>query len=110
MRFRVLPSGPCDCAEFMRRVSLVLTGLIPSPEDVRAFLQDPAESRIKRSRLIEKLLASPEYVDHWTLKWGDLLQCNRRFLGVKGLWTYRFWIRKSIAENKLYDQFALVIV
>src|SRR5438093_853008 len=70
----------------------------------------PAGNRMKRSTLIERLLASPDYVDHWTLKWGDLLQCNRRFLGEKGVWTYRAWIRKSIAENKPYDQFVREIV
>jgi len=42
-------------------------------------------------------------VDHWSLKWGDLLQSNRKFTGDKGLWTFREWIRQSIAENKPYD-------
>ena len=109
-RLRIVPSRLCSDAEFMRRVSLDLTGLLPRPQDVRAFLADPEPSGIRRSKLIDRLLASPEYVDHWTLKWGDLLQCNRRFLGEKGLWTYRSWIRKSIAENKPYDQFVREIV
>ncbi len=109
-KHKILPSGLCNDAEFLRRVSLDLAGLIPRPEEVRAFLQDSMESRIKRSRLIDKLLSSPEYVDHWTYKWSDLLQCNRRFLGEKGVWTYRSWIRNSIAENKPYDQFVREIV
>ena len=109
-RLKVLPSGIRTDAEFIRRVSLDLTGPLPGPEDVRAFLDDPAESQIKRTRLIDKLLASPEYVDHWSLKWGDLLLSNRRFLGEKGVWSYRNWIRQSIAENKPYDQFVRDIV
>jgi hypothetical protein len=44
-------------------------------------------------------------VDHWTLKWGDLLQVNRKYLGDKGAWEFRDWIRQSIALNKPYDQF-----
>jgi hypothetical protein len=109
-RLKVLPSSVSTDAEFMRRVSLDLVGLLPRPEDIRAFLEDPTESHIKRGRLIDKLLASPEYVDHWSLKWGDLLLSNRRFLGEKGLWSYRNWIRQSIAENKPYDQFVREIV
>lgn len=109
-RLKILPSKLCTDAEFIRRVSLDLTGLIPDPKAVRGFLEDPAESRVKRSKLVDKLLASPEYVDHWSLKWGDLLQSNRRSLGEKGLWTYRSWIRKSIADNKPYDQFVREII
>ena len=51
------------------------------------------------------LIARPEYVDHWTLKWGDLLQVSRRYLGDKGMWEFRQWIRDSIAQNKPYDKF-----
>ncbi|HEY3131162.1 MAG TPA: DUF1549 and DUF1553 domain-containing protein [Acidobacteriota bacterium] len=109
-RLKILPSGLCSDAEFMRRVSLDLTGLIPRPEDVRAFLDDPAPSGIKRNRLIERLIASNEYVDHWSLKWADLLQLNRRFLGEKGVWSFRNWIRQSMAENKPYDQFVREII
>jgi Protein of unknown function (DUF1549)/Protein of unknown function (DUF1553) len=109
-RLKVLPSTVCTDAEFMRRVFLDLIGLLPRPEDIRTFLEDPTESQLKRGRLIDKLLASPEYVDHWSLKWGDLLLSNRRFLGEKGLWSYRNWIRQSIAENKPYDQFVREIV
>ena len=109
-RLHILPSPPASDGEFMRRVSLDLTGQVPRTEEVRAFLNDPTESRIKRSRLVERLLASPEYADHWALKWGDLLLSNRRFLGEKGLWAYRSWIRQSIAANKPYDQFVREIV
>jgi hypothetical protein len=109
-RIRVLPAPLAGDAEFIRRVSLDLTGQVPRAEDVRAFLADPAESRVKRGRLIDRLLASGDYADHWALKWGDLLFCNRRFLGEKGLWAYRGWIRQSIASNKPYDQFVREIV
>ncbi len=55
--------------------------------------------------MIDKLIASSAFVDHWTLKWGDLLQTSRKYLGEKGVWEFREWIRDSVAANKPYDQF-----
>ena len=109
-RLRILPSALASDAEFMRRVSLDLTGIPPTPARVRAFLQDKTPSRAKRSRLIDELMASPEFIDHWTLKWADLLQNNRKYLGVKGVWSFRHWIRQSIARNKPYDQFVRELI
>ncbi len=103
-RLKVLPSAPAEEAEFLRRVSLDLIGISPKPEEVRAFLADPADSRARRGRMIDRLMARPEFVDHWALKWGDLLQSNRKFLGDKGLWAFRQWIRDSVAQNKPYDK------
>ena len=62
-RLKILPSPVVDDAEFLRRVSLDLTGLAPTPEEIRAFLADKTDSRAKRSRVIDQLLARPEYVD-----------------------------------------------
>lgn len=104
-KVKVLPSRLSTDSEFIRRVYLDLLGLPPAPEEVRAFLRDPAPSRFKRSRLIDRLLARPEYVDFWSLRWADLLQNNRKFVGTKGIWALNHWIRQSVAENKPYDQF-----
>ena len=103
-RIRVQPSPPVADSEFLRRVSLDLTGRLPGPEEIRAFLADPADRQEKRTRAIDRLIGSDAYVDHWTLKWGDLLRNNRKFLGHKGIWSFREWIRQSVAENKPYDQ------
>ena len=59
---------------------------------------------MKRSRLIDKLIGSPAFIDHWTLKWGDLLQANRKYLGEKGVYEFDEWIRESFAANKPYDK------
>jgi Protein of unknown function (DUF1549)/Protein of unknown function (DUF1553) len=104
-RLKILPSPAVDDAEFLRRVSLDLIGLPPTPEETRAFVADKTESRVKRSQAVDRLIASPAYVDHWTLKWGDLLQVSRRYLGDKGMWEFRQWIRDSIARNEPYDKF-----
>ena len=104
-RMKALPSELCTDAEFIRRVSLDLTGLPPKAERVRAFLLDTTPTREKRDKLIDELIGSPDYVKAWANKWADLLQCNSENLGQKGVWVYREWIAKRIAENMPYDQF-----
>ena len=104
-KLRILPSQVCSDAEFIRRAMLDLIGVPPKPEEVRAFLADKTPERQKRARLVDQLLARPEFVDHWSLKWGDLLRSNRKFLGQKGMWRFRDWLRESVAENKPYNQF-----
>ena len=103
-RLKIQPSPPTDDMTFLRRVSLDLTGRLPSPESVRAFLGDPRPSRLKRAKEIDRLIASPEYVDQWTVKWGDLLQCSRKYLGEKGAYEFQQWIRDAIASNRPYDR------
>lgn len=103
-KLRIQPSPLTDDASFLRRVSLDLTGALPSPADIRAFLADPTPSKLKRTRKIDQLIASPAYADHWTVKWGDLLQSTRKFLGEKGTYGFREWIHSSIATNKPYDR------
>jgi hypothetical protein len=105
-----LPGEVCTDAEFVRRVHLDLIGLPPQPDVVRAFLADPRPQRVKRDELVDKLIGSPEYVEYWTNKWGDLLDVNRKFLGEQGAKTYRDWIRKAVADNMPYDQFAHAIL
>ncbi len=104
-RLKIQPSEAASDAAFVRRVYLDLTGIPPTPEQARAFLEDPDSSRSKRTRLIEQLLGSRPYIDHWSLKWGDLLQSNRKHLGEKGMWAFRQWIRDAIASNQPYDEF-----
>jgi WD40 repeat protein len=105
-RMKLVPSELCDDATFLRRVYLDLTGLPPSSEKVRQFLADPTPTRIKRSRIIDELIGSEAYIEYWTNKWADLLQVNRKFLGVEGSVKFREWIRQAVAENRPYDQFA----
>ncbi len=105
MRVKILPSGACTDAEFIRRVYLDLTGLPPAPDEVRAFLSDGRDTRPKRDELVDRLVGSDAYVEHWTQKWADLLQVNRNFLTEKGAWALRNWIRQSVASNMPYDQF-----
>ena len=109
-RVKALPSELCTDAEFIRRVSLDLTGLPPKADRVRAFLSDTTPSKEKREKLIDELIGSPDYVKAWANKWADLLQCNSEQLGQKGVWVYRQWIAKCIGENMPYDKFVRSIL
>jgi hypothetical protein len=55
---------------------------------LRAFLSDPRESRVKREALVDELVGSVDFVEHWTNKWSDLLQVNAKFLGKEGLFGF----------------------
>ena len=103
-KLHIAPSPIADDATFLRRVSLDLTGEIPTPAVIRAFVADTTPTHEKRARMIDQLIASPAYVDHWTVKWGDLLQSNRKYLGEKGVYEFQDWIHQSIASNKPYDK------
>lgn len=109
-RMKIRPSELSTDAEFIRRAYLDLTGLPPSADDVRAFLADARETRVKRDELVDKLIGSDAFVEHWTNKWSDLLQVNRKFLGVEGATAFRQWIREQIAKNTPYDQFVRAIL
>ncbi|MGI9472458.1 MAG: DUF1549 domain-containing protein, partial [Rubripirellula sp.] len=109
-RVKVAPSDLCDDATFLRRVHLDLTGLPPSSDQVRTFLSDETPTRVKRSKVIDELIGSEAYIDFWTNKWADLLQVNRKFLGVEGSTKFRDWIRSAVAENRPYDEFAQQIL
>jgi hypothetical protein len=109
-QMKILPSDICTDAEFIRRLYLDLTGLPPEPEQIRAFLADNRSPRVKRDELVDKLIGSPEFIEHWTNKWADLLQVNRKFLGDQGATAFRKYIRDAVAGNKPYDKFVYDIL
>ncbi len=109
-RLHLLPSELSNDAEFLRRVSFDLIGVPPSPEDLRAFLADKSETKLKRTRKIDQLMARPEFVNHWAVKWSDLLQVSRVKLGEKGMWSFREWLQESLTNNKPYDKMARELI
>jgi len=110
----VQPAGLTTDWEFIRRVTLDLTGRIPTPARVLAFVNDKTPN--KRSALIEELLASPQWVDKWTMYFGDLYQNTdqrpstslRRF--PTGRNAFYSWIHDSLANNKPYNQMATELI
>lgn len=109
-RMKIRPSELCTDLDFLRRVYLDLTGLPPSTEEVRAFAADERDTRIKRDAVIDRLIGSPDYIDHWANKWADLLQCNAKYLGREGAESMRAWLREQVAKNTPYDQFVREII
>ena len=109
-KVKIVASELCDDAEFLRRVSIDLTGLPPTADEVTAFLADATPSRAKRDALVDRLVGSGPFVEHWTNRWADLLQVNRKFLGEKGAKELRAWIKEAVATNRPYDEFAHAIL
>jgi hypothetical protein len=105
----VPPSPPCDDATFLRRATLDIAGRLPSLAECDEFEADIAPD--KRQRLVERLLASPDYADYFAGKWNAILR-NRRSGGELKFATVAFhqWIRDSIDAGKPYDQFVREIV
>ncbi len=95
------PSPGASDAEFMRRLYLTAIGTLPSPDEVEAFLADGSAE--KRDRLIDRVLERPEYVDYWTLKWGDVLRVKRSTMGEKGMWSFYSWLREQLRDNRPLD-------
>ncbi len=100
----ITPSPITDDATYLRRVYLDLIGIQPKPEEVEKFIADANPA--KRAAVVEALFARPEFVDWWSLKWGDLLQNTRSKISPQGVYAFREWIRSSIGANKPIDQFA----
>jgi hypothetical protein len=102
----IVPSALSSDEEFLRRVTIDLTGQIPDPATVQAFLAD--NSSDKRAKTIDGLLASDAFNDRWTMWFGDLVQnvqvsSNSREFPT-GRNAYYQWIHDSIKANKPYDQ------
>jgi hypothetical protein len=108
----VQPANETTDWEFIRRVTLDLTGRIPTPGTVLTFVN--STSATKRSDLVEQLLASSEYVDKWTMYFGDLYknvsqnaQITTYTSSVEAFYQY---IKNSVAADKPYNQMASEII
>jgi hypothetical protein len=102
------PSPEADRLTLIRRVTLDLTGLPPTPSDVEAFLKDDSPDAYEK--LVERLLASPHFGERWAQHWLDVV----RFAESNGYevdaerpqaWRYRDYVVKSFNDDKPYDQF-----
>lgn len=101
-RVGVSPAPMATDNEFVRRVYLDVIGTLPEPNEVREFVSSNEPN--KRASLIDTLLERPEYVDYWSLKWSDLLRVHRRYVGDKGLETFRGWIRRAVRDDRPLDE------
>lgn len=102
------PADVCDDATFLRRASLDITGGLPSPEEIRAFVVDKNPG--KRARKIDELLEKPGHAALWATKFCDLLkpqfrEDNRVFDEAAYQRRFYEWIRARLEENTPYDTF-----
>jgi len=98
----LVPAELCTDQEFVRRAFLDLAGILPTPDECRAFFADAAPD--KRSRLIDQLLERPEFADFLAYKWLDVLRSNRLTIQIKGSHAYRQWLRSHIEHNTPWNE------
>jgi len=106
----LVPAELCTDEQFVRRISLDLTGTLPTPAKVKAFLAD-ADPK-KRDKLVDELLDSQEYAYYFANKWADILRVKRRGQANRAAGTFGFhaWIKDAIARDKPYDEFVREVV
>lgn len=102
------PSDICSDEEFIRRLFLDTCGILPTANEVTAFVA--SQDANKRAKLVDTVLARPEFTDYWALQLGDLFQ-NRKerdhdVRGVKGVRQFHEWLRKQVAANRPWDGIA----
>ncbi|MDA0657783.1 MAG: DUF1553 domain-containing protein [Planctomycetota bacterium] len=102
------PSARANDATYLRRVYIDTVGRLPTEQEVTAFLQD--RSVDQRTQLVDRLLASPEYVDYWTYRWSDLLVINGHRIEQSGVKAYYLWLRQHVAHNTPWNQIVEQIV
>lgn len=108
------PSPEADRRTLIRRATYAVTGLPPTPEETAAFVRDPDPQAYER--LIERLLDSPRYGEHWARHWLDVA----RYSDTKGYvyareerfwvhaWSYRDWVVKAFNHDLKYDRFLML--
>ena len=103
------PAPEAEKSSLLRRVSLDLTGLPPTPAEVEAFLSDQSPDAYEK--VVDRLLASPHYGERMAMQWLDLA----RYADTHGyhidshreMWPWRDWLIKAFNQNKRYDQFTI---
>jgi hypothetical protein len=106
------PSPPADRQTWLRRVSFDLTGLPPTPEEIDAFVSDPSPDA--PARVVERLLESPHYGEHWARLWLDVARFaedqahivgSNRSLFYPNAYLYRDWVIRALNQDMPYDRF-----
>lgn len=106
-KLNIRPSALTTDDVFIRRVYLDTIGRLPTPDEVKTFLTDTRPD--KRSKLIDMLLGTSEWVDLRTLKLADMLRIHPRSLGngafgERGATLFHEWVHRAVAQNRPYDE------
>jgi len=105
----IKPSPPADRITLIRRVTLDLTGLPPTPTEVEAFVDDNRPDAY--ARVVDRLLDSPHFGEQWARYWLDLAHYAdsdgfEKDLTRKSAWRYRQWVIDAINRDEPFDQFS----
>ncbi|MBI2689630.1 MAG: DUF1553 domain-containing protein [Acidobacteria bacterium] len=110
----IAPAGRTNDYEFIRRASLDLTGRVPAPERVTAFVADSDPG--KRTKYIDELLGSDAWVDKWTMFFGDLyrntdqIRATNTIRRAEGREAFYRWIYDSLKTGKAYNKMAFELI
>ncbi|MGH9838903.1 MAG: DUF1553 domain-containing protein [Blastocatellia bacterium] len=108
-REALTPSPEADRATLIRRVSLDLTGLPPTPAEVNAFLDDPSPKAYEK--VVDRLLASPRYGERMASRWLDAARYadtnGYQIDGDRSAWRWRDWVIEAFNRNMPFDQFTI---
>ncbi len=111
-KLRIFPSPTCDDETFLRRAHIDVTGTLPTPDEVKAFLAD--KDAVKRAKKVDQLLARNEFTDIWAMKWSELLQIrssnNQAQASYKSILTYYGWIREQLEKNVPVNEMARQLI
>lgn len=103
------PSAEATRHELIRRVSLDLTGLPPTPEELSAFLAD--QSHKAYETVVDRLLSSPQYGEHMAARWLDAARyadtSGYQNDGPRSMWRWRDWVINAYNTNQPFDQFTI---
>jgi hypothetical protein len=102
-KLRILPSGTSSDAVFLRRVTLDITGRLPTEDEYHAFLDDKDPAR--RSKLVDRLLERKEFAEIWAMKWAELLMIkSTNQVSYKSAFLYANWLTERISKGEPLDQ------
>jgi hypothetical protein len=102
------PSPVVDDATFLRRVTVDLCGRLPTPDEASKFSVE--SSADKRTKLVDRLLDSPDYPAYFALRWGSILRNSNLAGADQAAYAFHAWIKDMIARNRPYDEFVRGIV
>lgn len=106
----VPPTPLVSDLEFLRRLSLDTIGVIPTAEEVRAYLKDAPGKR--RQRAIDRLLSHPSWADHWVSYWQDVLAENPGILkpDLNNSGPFRWWLHQSFTDGLPFDRLVAELI
>jgi len=112
-KLRIIPSGTCSDADFVRRLYIDVLGVMPKTEDVKGFLADASPN--KREALVDALLLRKEFTEVWVMKWSELLQVrsgvnNNTAPFYKNALLYYNWLQTKIAKNEPLNEIVVELL